>query len=84
MTLAQQFHQEGRQEGRQEGMILGERQGILFGQRRAILDALAIRFALVPEEIRTRLDSITDPARLEALHRTSIRCEDLESFLRDL
>lgn len=72
MTLAQQFRQEGHQEG------------LLLGQRRAVLEALQIRFALVPDTVRAELAQITDSRRLDALHRAAIRCETLESFVREL
>lgn len=68
MTLAQQFHQEGR----------------LEGQMQAVIDALQTRFERVPEGLREEIAKINDSTRLQALLRETIRCPDLESFSKAL
>ncbi len=68
MTLAQQFHQEGR----------------LEGQMQAVIDALQTRFERVPDGLREEIAKINDSARLQDLHREAIRCSDLESFSKAL
>jgi predicted transposase/invertase (TIGR01784 family) len=72
MTLAQQY----RQEGRQEGQVLA--------QQRAVIEALEIRFQRVPEGLREEIGRIADPLRLPALHRAAIQAASLEEFSRSL
>jgi predicted transposase/invertase (TIGR01784 family) len=72
MTLAQQY----RQEGRQEGQILA--------QQRAVIEALEIRFERIPQGLREEIGHIADPARLPALHRAAIQAASLEEFSRSL
>jgi predicted transposase YdaD len=72
MSLAEQF----RQEGRQEGLILSKQQDIL--------EALEIRFERVPEGLREEIESIADSKKLTRLHRAAITSADLESFAAEL
>lgn len=72
MTLAQQY----RQEGRQEGQILA--------QQRAVIEALEIRFERVPEGLCEEIARIADPLRLPALLRAAIQAASLEDFSRSL
>ena len=69
-----------RQEGRQEG----EQKGELRAQQQAVIEALEIRFDLVPEGLREEIEHVTDSARLHLLHRAAIRCADLESFTKEI
>ncbi len=68
MTLAQQYRQEGRQEGR------------ILAQQRAVIEALEIRFEQVPEGLHEEIGRIADPLRLAALHRAAIQSASLEEF----
>lgn len=68
MTLAQQYRQEGRQEG------------ILASRRQDVLEALEIRFARVPEGLRETVEAINDEAKLRTLHRAAIQCNSVEEF----
>jgi len=72
MSLAEQFRQEGRQEG------------LVFSQQQAILEALEIRFQRVPEGLRQEIEAITDSKKLTHLHRAAITSADLESFAAEL
>ncbi|NDG73674.1 MAG: hypothetical protein EBY32_20690, partial [Proteobacteria bacterium] len=72
MSLAEQFRQEGRQEG------------LVFSQQQAILQALEIRFRRVPEGLRQEIEAITDSKKLTHLHRAAITSADLESFAAEL
>jgi hypothetical protein len=72
MSLAEQFRQEGRQEG------------LIFSQQRAILEALEIRFDRVPEGLREEIEAITDSKKLTHLHRAAITSTYLESFAAEL
>ena len=49
-------------------------------QRKDIEEVLASRFGSVPAEVRTGLQTITDPARLLELIRWVGRCPDLDAF----
>jgi predicted transposase YdaD len=72
MTLADQFRQEGRQEGR------------IATKQQAVIEALEVRFERVPEGLKEAIGGVGDSEKLSALLRTAIRCEDIETFARDL
>ena len=72
MSLAEQI----RQEGLQEGLIASKHQDIV--------EALEIRFGSFPEWLRDEIELIGNPAKLSNLHRSAIRCTDIESFAREL
>jgi predicted transposase/invertase (TIGR01784 family) len=72
MSLAEQF----RQEGRQEGLILSKQQDIL--------EALEIRFERVPEGLREEIETIIDAKKLTHLLRAAITSANLESFAAEL
>ena len=69
-----------RQEGRQEG----EQRGQQRGQQQAVIEALEIRFDVVPDGLREEIERVTDSERLHLLHRAAIRCADLESFTKEI
>jgi predicted transposase YdaD len=88
MSLAEQFRQEGRQEGHREGVLKGRQEGhqegLIFSKQQDILEALEIRFERVPEGLREEIESISDSKKLTHLHRTAITSADLESFAAEL
>lgn len=49
-----------------------------------ILSALKRRFGTVPDDLATRVRSIQDDNRLQALHDTAIDCPDLDAFTATL
>ena len=51
--------------------------------RQAVLDVLEVRFGEVPWDIRERIMNTESLPLLEALHKESIRCKDLDMF-RDI
>jgi predicted transposase YdaD len=54
------------------------------GRQEAILDALEIRFAHVPDGLRETIDAIHDESRLRSIHRAAIQAASLEDFARSL
>ena len=72
MTLAQQFRQEGRQEGEIEA------------QQRAVIDALGIRFEQIPAGLRDAVERVTHSTRLRLLLRAAIRCASIAEFTNEL
>ncbi len=72
MTLAQRYQQEGRQEGR------------MAGRQDDVLEALAVRFGLVPDGLAERIREIRDEEALRACLRSAIRCENLDEFVTGL
>jgi hypothetical protein len=72
MTLAQQYHQEGRQRGRH----LGLQDGVLF--------ALELRFGNVPEGLAEAVRQVREEEKLRDLHRAAIREGSLEAFAQSL
>jgi hypothetical protein len=76
MTLAEQLHEEGMQQGMHRGQVAAKQQDIL--------EALMIRFDRVPEGLQEEIESITDSKKLTHLHRAAITSTDLESFAAHL
>jgi predicted transposase/invertase (TIGR01784 family) len=76
MTLAEQLHEEGMQQGIHRGQVAAKQQDIL--------EALEIRFQRVPEGLREEIESITETAKLQALLRAAIRSSTLEEFAQAL
>jgi predicted transposase YdaD len=72
MSLAEQFRQEGRQEG------------LIFSKQQDILEALEIRFDRVPEGLREEIESLDDAVKLQALLRAAIRSATLDEFAEAL
>ena len=72
MSLAEQFRQEGRQEG------------LIFSKQQDILEALEIRFDRVPEGLREEIEEITDSKKLTQLLRAAITSVELETFAAEL
>ena len=72
MSLAEQFRQEGHQEG------------LVFSKQEAILEALEIRFQRVPAGLREEIETIIDTKKLTHLHRAAITSADIESFAVEL
>ncbi len=76
MTLAEQLHEEGMQQGIHRGQVAA--------QQKAIIEALMICFDRVPEGLREEIEAITDTAKLQSLLRAAITSADLESFAAQL
>jgi len=72
MTLAQVYHQEGRQEG------------LLASRRQDVLEALELRFGHVPDGLRGTVESISDPDQLRGLLRAAILSASMEEFSANL
>jgi hypothetical protein len=72
VSLAEQFRQEGHQEG------------LVFSKQEAILEALEIRFQRVPAGLREEIETIIDTKKLTHLHRAAITSADIESFAVEL
>ena len=72
MTLAQQFRQEGQQEGS------------LRSRQQDVLEILNIRFGRVPVGLSEALEAVHDDARLKQMLRTAVQCADLEGFAQSL
>jgi len=72
MTLAERYHNDGRQEGRVEG------------RQEKVIEALEIRFDVVPVGLREAIQEVRDEAHLRRLHRAAIQCASLEAFSKAL
>ena len=72
MTLAQQYRQEGRQEGSVKSL------------QEAVTEALALRFGTVPEGLREAVEAIVDSDRLKSLFRAAIVSPSVEAFSENL
>lgn len=80
MTLAQQYYEEGYEEGRQIGL----KEGRMLVEQFVVILALETRFQWVPEDISDEIGRIADPERLHALLRSAIQSASLEDFTRSL
>ena len=82
--IEQDAMKRGRQEGRQEGRHEGRQEGRQEGEQNAVLQALNVRFDQVSSDIQSAVRSITDIARLIALHRQAILCKSIDEFQSSL
>ena len=80
MTLADQYRQEGIEQGREEGMERGE----LRTLHRTLLDVLVTRFEIVPEGVVELLNGINDKVVLSGLLKAAVRCTSLSDFAEKL
>jgi hypothetical protein len=76
MTLAEQLHEEGMQQGMQRGQILSN--------QKSILEALKLRFKRVPVGLREEIQSISDLTKLQSLLRAAITSPTLDAFAGSL
>ena len=72
MTLAQQFRQEGRQQGRPVAL------------QEDVVEVLSVRFGHVPEGLKEVIGEIAEEPRLRALHKAALRAAALEAFTESL
>jgi flagellar biosynthesis/type III secretory pathway protein FliH len=84
MTLAEQLHEEGMQQGIEHGMQQGIHRGQVVAKQQDILEALEIRFQRVPEGLREEIEEITDSKKLTHLHRAAITSATLDEFAQAL
>ncbi len=87
MTLAQQFRQEGREEGLEETMTLAKKfrqEGRQVALQEDVIEVLSVRFEHVPEGLKEAISEMTEESRLRALHKAALRADTLETFTRSL
>ena len=68
VSIAEQLRQEGLEASKQQGIV----------------EALEIRFGMVPQGLREGIQTIGDPVKLTGLLRAAIRSGDIEAFAREL
>lgn len=68
MTLAQVYHQEGRQEGQ------------LDSRRQDVIEALELRFGTIPVGLHEAVSAVSDPEKLRLLLRSAIVSPTIEEF----
>lgn len=73
-----------KQEGLEQGLERGREEGRFSEQRAAIFEALEVRFGSVPTGLVEAITALHDHDKLRALHRTAIRCADIDSFASEL
>ena len=83
MSLAEQLREEGRQELRSLAEQF-RKEGLIASKQQDIVEALEIRFGIVPKGLREEIELIGDPVKLTNLHRAAIRSADIDSFAREL
>jgi predicted transposase YdaD len=80
MTLAEQFVKEGIEKGIEKGI----ERGIEAGKRSDIIEALEVRFGVVPDQVRETISVIRGDSRLRHLHRAAILAASLDDFVSEL
>lgn len=69
---------------RKQGLEQGLEQGQLLALQSSVLEALEARFDQVPLGLAEAIRQVTEPEKLRALLRTSVRCLNLEAFIEAL
>jgi hypothetical protein len=54
--------------------------GLIEGAREMVVDALDVRFGIIPTDIIEQIRNILKREWLKSLHRQAILCSNLESF----
>lgn len=70
--------------GRQEGLQIGREEGELIKSRHAILRVLEARFGLVPGNIKSSIETISDATVLDRLLQNAAIAKSLDDFRREL
>ena len=78
-TIAEQWIEQGIQQGMQQGMI----QGMIQDAREMVLEVVAAKFGIIPEDVAKQIRMFNDREVLRSLLREAIFCSDMEGF-RDL
>ena len=68
----------------EKGFQEGKQEGKLEGKQEAILEILALKNNVVPEEIQQKIRQITDTASLQSLLRLAILKQSLKDFRQEL
>ena len=76
--------EKGKAIGLEEGKVMGLELGQEEGLRESVLEALEVRFGMVPFEMEKKVRQIRGRKTLEGLHRRAILVESLEAFQKDL
>lgn len=79
-SIERRGREAGFREGIEQGLEQGQALGRLAAMREGIVELLAMRFAVVPEEIVARLESIGDPAGLRQLLHLAANIDSLTTF----
>ncbi len=66
--------------GIEKGLQLGLQLGSLQEAREMVLEAIAARFGVAPEEVMQAVNAIESRETLRSLLRQAINCADLEAF----
>ena len=86
--LESPVYREIMEEGEARGLEKGKAIGMDLGQeirlREDVLEALEVRFRMVPFEMEKQVRQIRGRKTLEGLHRRAILVESLEAFREDL
>jgi len=72
--------QKGIQKGRREGIREGRLEGRLEIARNAVLEALEVKFGVVPYTIKEKIRYCDDLRGLKRAHRNAILIDDIEKF----
>ena len=71
---------EGKLEGKLEGELVGEQKTL----RATIAETLQLRFGLLPVDLTTWIQGISDLEQLRRLQRQAVTCPSLDTFAEQL
>jgi len=75
-TLADQWMEQGKNEGRTEGIVLGK----LENSREMLLEAISEKFGTISADLVRRINSVESHETLKMLFKQTFRVESLEEF----
>lgn len=68
------------EQGLEKGLKQGLQQGLQQGIRRSLMQVLNIRFKLIPEDVISKINNITNTETLETLHSQAVVCDSIDEF----
>ncbi|GAB6888960.1 Rpn family recombination-promoting nuclease/putative transposase [Desulfothermus okinawensis JCM 13304] len=83
-SLAKRWIEQGIQQGVQQGIQQGIQQGMVREAREMVLEALEIRFNIVPESLKKKIGNIHNRDKLKALLKVIMRATDIKEVEKEI
>ncbi len=74
------YEERGIEKGIQQGITQGIAQGVTRGEQKLLLRLIERKFGHVPEDVRSRVEAITDLEAIEQLADTILTAQSLEEM----
>jgi flagellar biosynthesis/type III secretory pathway protein FliH len=82
-TIAEKLIEKGIQQGLEKGIQQGLEKGIQQGlekERELLLEAIVLRFDIIPDDIKADIEKIEDHELLKSLLRHAVKASSLQEF----